>query len=129
MVVSNEPEQGNEIMATRQAIKGGEFGANGEFYEGGRFLNTIPENRKREGSAPKRAHKVEIEPYVWVVPTDDRKSIYRQLAGIHGKVIGGKMVISTSQQILDYTGRTLAWVNEMADRYNAGERWFGGGAA
>jgi len=36
------------IMATKRAAKGGEMGANGEWYEGGKFINTVPENRKRE---------------------------------------------------------------------------------
>jgi hypothetical protein len=35
-------------MATKRAAKGGEMGANGEWYEGGKFINTVPENRKRE---------------------------------------------------------------------------------
>ncbi len=108
---------------TARAKKGGELGANGEFYEGGKFINTVAHNPKTEGSKPKRVSKVEIEPYVWVLNTEHRTSIYRILAGIFGKVINGVMVINTNAQVLNYTGRTLAEVTELANRYNMGERW------
>ena len=35
----------------RQAKAGGEVGANGSFYSGGKFINTVPENRKGDGGA------------------------------------------------------------------------------
>ena len=109
---------------TKRAAKGGELGANGEWYEGGKFINTIPENKKREGSTPRKARKVEIEPYVWVLdPMDGTHSIYRKLAGIHGKVINGVMVINTTEAVLRWTGDTIEQVQSLAARYNAGERW------
>ena len=113
---------------TTRAKKGGELGANGEWYEGGKFLNTIPENRKREGSQPKGSGKSEIEPFVWSVGPDGMVSIYRQLAGVFGKVVNGVMVVSTSQQTLNYFGRTIEEVDSLAARWNAGERWLSVGA-
>jgi hypothetical protein len=109
---------------TRQAAKGGEVGANGEFYAGGRFVNTIAENPKIAGSKPRKARKVEIEPYVWVIAEPGQASIYQRLAGIFGRTDdAGRMVIQVSQQTLDYYRETLAGVQDLADRYNAGERW------
>lgn len=115
-------------MTTQRAPAGGAFGANGEWYEGGKFINSIPENRKREGSTPRKARKIEIEPYVWVVPTesDSGISLYRNIAGIFGRVENGVMVLRTDsqlQQTLNYCGRTIEEVRDMIDRYNAGQRW------
>lgn len=107
----------------KQAAKGGEFGANGEWYKGGRFINTVPENPKKEGSTPKKASKIEIEPYVWVLNTEHRLSLYRQLAGVFGKVINGVMVLNVNPVTLAYFGKTMEEVQTMCDRYNAGERW------
>ena len=45
------------MSATQRAKKGGEFGANGEWYEGGKFINTVRENRKREGSTASTTSK------------------------------------------------------------------------
>lgn len=110
---------------TKRAAKGGEFGANGEWYEGGKFINTIPENRKKEGSSRRGSGKVEIEPYVWVVAPEGTSgiSLYKNLAGVFGKVIDGKMVLNVNPVTLRYFGKTMEQVQVMADRYNAGERW------
>ena len=35
----------NTITTQKRAAKGGEFGANGEFYTGGKFINTVEEMR------------------------------------------------------------------------------------
>lgn len=34
------------MAITKRAPKGGAIGANGEFYEGGKFINTVPKNAK-----------------------------------------------------------------------------------
>lgn len=69
-------------MSQKRAKVGGEYGANGEFYEGGKFINTIAENQKKEGSTAKKARKVEIAPYKWEVAPEGKRSIYQQFAGI-----------------------------------------------
>lgn len=108
---------------TKRAAKGGEFGANGDWYEGGKFINTISENHKRHGSTPSKARKVEIAPYEWVYPVEGKQSIFGILGGIFGKVIDGRMVIRTSDQTLNHFGRTMSEVEELAAKWNAGERW------
>lgn len=49
----------------RRAAKGGEYGANGEFYDGGKFLNTIQENGKQEKKRKKPTGRREVAPFVW----------------------------------------------------------------
>lgn len=110
-------------MTTKQAVKGGEFGANGEWYEGGRFINTIPENAKKEGSHPRKPSKVEIAPYEWVLQPEGKRSIYRAFAGIFGKVVNGRLEVLCNDQVLAYTGTSREAAQALADRWNAGERW------
>ena len=115
--------------ATKRAAKGGEFGANGEWYEGGKFINTVPEVAKKEGSNRKGARKQEIAPYVWVASEVGQISLYRQFAGAFGKVINGVAVLtdggdnSRLPQILNYVGLTMAQAQDIIDRWNAGQRW------
>lgn len=114
------------MTTTKRARKGGELGANGDFYEGGKFINTVPQNAKRYGSPVRKPSKVEIEPGVWGVAEDGKKSIYRSLAGIFGRVENGVMVLRTDDRMdgtLAYYGRTREEVKALADRWNAGERW------
>lgn len=114
-------------MTTTRAKKGGQLGANGEWYEGGKFLNTIPENRKREGSTPKKARKVQVEPYVWVV--DERRPIF-SIVGTGAIYIdrndpakGITPYLPCFRNGVMFNGTTLEEVQTLCDRYNAGERW------
>lgn len=112
------------MAGTKRANAGGEFGANGEWYEGGKFINTVPENRKREGAKLKRKPgKQEIAPYVWELPPEGMNSIYRRVAGIIGKCVNGVMVAGYNDQILKYVGMTAAEADALIARWNAGERW------
>ena len=111
-------------MNTKRAAVGGEFGANGEWYEGGKFINTVPENSKRSGSAKRGQGKREIAPYVWeIAPEPNMRSLYRQFAGVFGIVIDGVAVVRCHQQTLNYFGRTIEEVSDMIQRWNAGQRW------
>jgi hypothetical protein len=66
----------------RRAVEGGEFGANGEWYEGGKFINTVAKNAKKEVNRYASIRKQEIAPYVYEVLPDGFVSLYRQLAGV-----------------------------------------------
>ena len=112
----------NKCM-TKRAAAGGEFGANGEWYEGGKFINTVAENPKKEGSKPRGQRKMEIAPYVWEVAPEGRVSLYAQFAGVFGKVIDGVAVMGCSDRTLAYFRRTREEVQHLIDRWNAGERW------
>lgn len=110
---------------TARARKGGEFGANGEWYEGGKFINTVPENAKRYGSTPKGSGKQEVAPYVWEVAPAGMRSIYKQIAGICAKFdrTANCWIYSANPQTIEYIGRTQAECEDLIARYNAGERW------
>lgn len=110
---------------TKRAAKGGQVGANGEWYEGGKFINTIPENRKREGSTARQPRKVQVEPYVWVV--SDRKPIFSLVGGVAcyiDRYQPAKGIMPFAPALAHYGdtwgGKT---VQEWCDLYNAGERW------
>lgn len=109
---------------TKRATKGGEYGANGEWYEGGKFINTIAQNHKLQGSRPARkASKSQYEPFKWAFAPEGKTSIYAKIEGLFGKVYNRVLVIDTNERTLKAYGRTIEWCNEMAERYNRGERW------
>lgn len=108
-----------------RAPKGGAFGANGEWYEGGKFINTVAENEKRSAKAAKKsARKQEIEAYVWAVPpVAGQMSLYRRFAGVFGNVRNGLAYVDCKQVTLDYYRTTLEEVQGWVDAYNRGQRW------
>ena len=70
---------------TIQAKKGGELGANGEYYKGGQWINTVEENPKGSSISVKRgkSKKCEIAPYVWqdIEVSNFPRCIYTRLRG------------------------------------------------
>ncbi len=112
---------------TKRAKAGGEYGANGEWYEGGKFINTVPEQPKRIGSGPKATGKQEIAPYVWeVAPAEGMRSLYNRFSGVFGVVRNGIAELRADDrlpQTLEYFGVTLEQAESMIRQWNAGERW------
>ena len=111
---------------TKRAIKGGEFGANGEWYEGGKFVNTVAANKKREGSGPRGSGKQEIAPYLWEVAPEGKSSLYRKFAGVFGKVVNGIAELRSDdrmEQTCRYYGVTAETASEMIAEWNRGVRW------
>ncbi len=109
----------------QRAPQGGAFGANGEWYEGGKFINTIAANEKRAAKAAQKANrKQEIEPYVWAVPpVAGQMSLLRRFAGVFGNVRNNVAYVDCKEVTLAYYGVTLAEVQEWVDAYNRGQRW------
>lgn len=109
-----------------RAKTGGEFGANGEWYEGGKFLNTIPENAKKEAAARKRAsRKQEIESYVWAVaPQPDFVAIFPMLAGVE-IFDRATMKFRLNPDLCGTmaTPEAIARRQARIDAWNGGERW------
>ena len=56
-------------VAQKRAPKGGAYGVNGEWYEGGKFIATV-NNPKRHTISKKAGGKVEIAPYEWIKRAD-----------------------------------------------------------
>lgn len=105
-----------------RAKKGGEFGANGEWYEGGKFLNTVPENHKKEGSKPKKARKVEVEPYKWVEDREGFRPIWSLVSAI-GRAFLTNRPQDVAPQTWSYLDLTPERFAELRGLWEAGERW------
>lgn len=115
-------------MATQRAPKGGAFGANGEWYEGGKFINSVPTNRKKEGSVASKPRKIEIEPYLWIV--SDRRSIYTFLAcGVakydraHKTFTPVLGLFDNDKKFWDFGGISLDRCEALCEAYNNGKRF------
>ena len=118
----------NTTNGTKRAAKGGEVGANGEFYEGGKFINTIPENRKKEGGRrPAKARKVQVGPYRWESNEGTRVAIFG-MVGAQAQYVNryaADLKIEPSPAGVayygaDYHGHQGA---DLCARWNAGELW------
>ena len=72
-------------MTTQARAKvGGEIGANGEWYEGGKFIATTDHSKAQPKKAKPR--KAEIRPWVWVEsPSPEHRAICNMLGGIDFK--------------------------------------------
>lgn len=65
-----------------RAKKGGEIGANGEFYEGGKFIAKT-ERPKSQAEIRQATRKQEVAPYVWeVAPEIGWTAIFAGLSGV-----------------------------------------------
>ena len=117
----------NTTNGTKRAAAGGEFGANGEWYEGGKFINTIPENSKKEGSHKKaKVRKVQVGPFEWAVqPTPDARPIYiGAIGGVFADKFGRRQPIeAVNDTALRYIGVTREELADRIARHAAGERW------
>lgn len=116
------------MNTTKRAAKGGEIGANGEFYEGGKFINTIPENAKKEGARARKlaARKVQVGPYEWAVrPTGTETPLYiGAIGGVFADKFGRSRPMSeVNDTALAYIGVTHEELAARIVRHAAGERW------
>ena len=107
-------------MSQRRAKKGGEYGVNGEWYEGGQWIANT-EKEKKLGSK-KATHKQQTAPFVWEIPEEGMRSIFEKWSGTWEADKEGKMKcrnLPISYWGADYLNES----QKMADRWNAGERW------
>lgn len=113
---------------TKRATKGGEFGANGEWYEGGKFINTVAENRKKEGSTKGKARKMQFAPYQWGFAPEGKSFAIFTMVGAQAQWIdryNPELGICPNAAGVAYYGDEFHGVKvaELCDRFNAGERW------
>ena len=121
------------FKAQRRAHKGGEVGANGEFYEGGKFIATTDHAKGKP--KPNGGGRQEIEPYKWETPPEPgMRSLWRAIGP--GVFVGlnratGKWGLIASDTTWGYyfdhdadlIARAKAHYLNMIARYEAGERW------
>ena len=106
-----------------RAKKGGELGANGEWYEGGKFIATT---ERPKGTAPtiKRTRRVEIEPRVWVECIDGMLPLYGMLVG-QEKRDWATNTYTLNEDLRGHyaTPEGIAQRKAWITAWNAGERW------
>ena len=125
------------------AKAGGEIGANGEFYTGGQFVNTVPENAKRSAADRRRAvayllRRQEVgviatsatpSGYCAVYdlpPTETARAIFGQLAGVCRLDRTANAFGPVPDQYRAYVGAEhTATLDALREAYNRGARWFG----
>jgi len=115
-------------MTHSRAKAGGEFGANGEWYEGGKFINTVAENAKRAAKEAKKAtRKQEVENYKWeIAPIAGQRALYPMLSGME---ISNRDRVNPQFTFNPDLRGDLATAEYIAVRkariaaFNAGERW------
>jgi hypothetical protein len=110
------------------AKSGGEYGANGEFYRGGQFVNTVAENAKRDAAARKyRSRRQLIAPGEFALPpSDTTRSIFARLQGVYRFDHATGTLGDAPAAWREYVGVEYATETDgLRDRYNAGERWVG----
>ncbi len=108
----------------KRARRGGEIGQNGEFYPGGTYLPSTDLGKRSSHTGRGSSGKVAIAPYVWEVPPQEGlRSIYSRIQAFVC-VCDGVMTVRASDYSLNYYGFTRPEIQQLVDRWNAGERWF-----
>lgn len=113
-----------------KAKVGGEIGANGEYYKGGQYVADCPDRVK--GVAPVRtSHKIEIEPYTWVIADSDEFSVM-SLAKVGAvsafiKANGWRdyselRIVDNAAKLCELNSWDIAEIASAVERYNNGER-------
>jgi hypothetical protein len=129
-VAGTSDKREETTMGQKRAKIGGEVGANGEFYEGGKFIATT-DHSKRHGSVKRKPRKVQIRPFEWVIAEPGQRPIF-SIVGAGAAYIDR---YDTSKGIAPYApafemygdrmynGETLENIKNLCDRFNAGEIW------
>jgi hypothetical protein len=110
-------------MAQPRAKQGGEIGANGDWYEGGKFIATTDhaKNRKRKKISTGRQ---EVAPGVWEIPpTPGAVSIYRRARGAVAFDDKTGLFVPNRTENLEAVKAYCPGAFIAADLYNAGQRW------
>ena len=104
-------------MIQRRAKTGGESGANGEWYEGGKFIATT-DHAKGKPAKQAKTRKMEVAPYNWQEqPTADHVAIYSYLGGFTHKYN------HTTGKLEACGVEATDWQIELAEAFNNGSLW------
>ena len=112
---------------SNQAKAGGQYGVNGEFYQGGQFLPSNEETVKGAYSQKtSRPSKQEIAPYKWEI--SEKVSIWGAInlaCKFHktgySKENGAEGLLEVV--IKNQTPEAMEFFENLATRWNNGERW------
>ena len=108
-------------MAQRRAKQGGELGANGEWYEGGKFIATTDHAKKRGSYKP--THKWLVAPGELEVPPEEGlRAIFQMYHQMWMHDSSDNLVMRDLP--VDYWGEEcLVEAADALERWKAGERW------
>ena len=109
------------MTAQNRAPIGGIVGVNGEFYEGGKFIPST-DQAKRKGSKPSKPSKVETAPYEWQLSREDEGlvAIYSRVGHLCDKSVTR---IAVSDTALDYSQVSAEQVETYLRLYGQGYRF------
>lgn len=109
----------------RRAKVGGEVGANGDWYDGGKFINTVADNAKAHKETKRPTGRQQVASGVWETAEGQQRALYTCLAGVENFDRGtGKF--SFNAALGSYFAEPEAIVNRKAkiEAFNRGEKWF-----
>jgi hypothetical protein len=121
-----------------RAKRGGEYGVNGEHYDGGQFLPGSPYTVKganKDETKKRMTRKQEIAPYCWRIDPEGRQAIWPKIEGYvefvgetwytkeTGKIGTVRLYPNFRFDALKWTAEGLAEFQKLIDRWNNGERW------
>jgi hypothetical protein len=111
------------MTTQKRAAKGGEIGANGERYEGGKFIATT--DRAKGKAQAFRGGRVKIGPAEWADAIEGKASIYGRFFGFArvGYGPGAPAKLTASDHTIAFYGRDRATLEAQVADYNRGERW------
>ena len=104
------------MTTKRQAKKGGEVGANGEWYQGGQFIAQADMPKTKP---VKKSGKQQVAPYKWEIPADGMWSIWDRI----GNAFGGWANWDKKDTIIIYPPFVNTPSAKMVELWNQGERW------
>ena len=108
----------------RRAKPGGEFGANGEWYEGGKWIANTDDAKKHKPTY-KKTGKQEIGPYKWEVLPEGKIALWPTLAGIEiYDRASDKFTFNPNLSSYLATPEAIANRKNKIELYNAGHRSF-----
>lgn len=108
-------------MSNGRASKGGQVGANGEFYEGGKFLPSTKQP-KRHGSKPARGvRRCLVEPGVMADVPEGKGAILQSIRAL--VVVDGGLLVPINNPLAIECHGGAAYLADRIAAYNRGERW------
>lgn len=106
----------------RRAKAGGEYGANGEWYEGGKFIANT-DRRKRNVSKKRGVKKIQVAPYVWVENPENRRTIFGCYSDFWCWENQKPTGLRDNDRIFDYYKKDRTEAQAALDAYLAGKQF------
>lgn len=112
-------------MGQRRAKTGGETGANGEWYEGGKFIANTDRAKGHKVAGRATGRQLVAPGVLEIAPSADLVAIFPQLTAGFFAFDGMTFGAVINESALNYFGaeRLIA----LRDLFNAGERWTAAG--